>query len=179
MFETILVFFIGTVLSFSALLWLLLKPAKKKRTRGRPARKARKDASAQGFQHILKNESYERAVKAIGAIQTELDIQLRMAGRNGQWPHNDNIPLEVSSASRQQLEDCVDLVEELFSEEVASRFKGAVTRLAEIDQSEKLGQSTRYATTAIGTLRSELEPAIPATHQPPVNRQAHPLQQLA
>ncbi|MEQ8824454.1 MAG: hypothetical protein RIC14_08775 [Filomicrobium sp.] len=179
MYGTILVFLVGTVLSFSALLWLLLKPSKKKRNRGKPARQKQNDPLTQGFQHILKNESYERAVKAIGAIQSELDIQLRIAGRNGRWPHNDNIPLHVSSESKQQLEDCVDLVEELFSKETATRFKGAVTRLAEIDQSEKLGQSTRYATAAIGTLRSELAPVSLPVSEQTLETPNQPLRQLA
>lgn len=157
---TILVFFVGTVLSFPLVLWLLMKPAKKKR----PAKSQRQPASApqsdEAFQNILKKESFDRAVRTIGAIQTELDLQLRMAGRNGRISQNENYALQVSQANKRELQDCVSLVETLFSEEASDRFKTAVRQLAAIDQSRKLDQSTRYATTAIGTLRSELQPKV-------------------
>ena len=155
--ETILVFLAGTVLSFPVVLWFLMKPAKRKRPAKGHARATQMPLPDQSFQIILKKESFDRAVKAIGAIQTELDLQLRMAGRAGLSPHTNDVALAISPDHKRQLEECIDLVETLFSEEASNLFKSAVTRLAEIDRSQKLGQSTRYATTAIGTLRNELE----------------------
>ncbi|MBU2583315.1 MAG: hypothetical protein KJ622_16530 [Alphaproteobacteria bacterium] len=158
MFETGLVFVIGTCFSFFPLLWVLNRLGQKNTRRvSSPEVETSVDPAHAAFLATLKQEGFERAASAIDLVRQDLERRFEVvpASRGHQRLHASKGEPEIPLLTRERLGECISLVESLFSQGTAERFREAIEAL-EADYRNRKSHWVNHTIAAVGLLRGEL-----------------------
>jgi hypothetical protein len=159
----LIVFIIGTVVSFLPMYWIALRLLGRHRARAKRMQVSTRESVPAGRREFLDLLRQEAAQRAISALRDALDEARHSADRR----HGDYHA--IGARTRQSLDDAGRLVDSLFQRELRASFREAIDAMAIATPG-----SIEHAASAANTAILAFERAIHAARSPVTTEQPRP-----